>query len=121
MRLRLILAASLLALTVPAPAQDRGLREAVAEDYRANLADLFDHFHRNPELSGREVRTAARMARELRALGYDVTEGVGGTGIVAVLRNGEGPTVMLRADMDGLPLQERSGLSNASTARQLDA
>ena len=70
MRLRLILAASLLALTVPAPAQDRGLREAVAEDYRANLADLFDHFHRNPELSGLEVRTAARMARELRALGY---------------------------------------------------
>ena len=121
MRLRLILAASLLALTVPALAQDRGLREAVAEDYRANLADLFDHFHRNPELSGLEVRTAARMARELRALGYDVTEGVGGTGIVAVLRNGEGPTVMLRADMDGLPLQERSGLSNASTARQLDA
>jgi hippurate hydrolase len=61
------------------------------------------------------------MASELRALGYEVTEGVGGTGVVAVLRNGDGPTVMIRADMDGLPLQEQSGLPNASTARQVDA
>ena len=121
MKRALMIAAALAALATPALAQDNALREAVARDYRDNLGALFDHFHRNPELSGREVRTAARMARELRALGYEVTTGVGGTGVVAVLRNGAGPTVMLRADMDGLPLEERSGLANASRARQVDA
>lgn len=121
MKVKLLLATGLVALSSPLFAEDNALREAVAADYRANLSGLFDHFHRNPELSGREVQTAARMAQELRALGYEVTEGVGGTGVVALLRNGEGPTVMLRADMDGLPLQERSGLANASTARQVDA
>ena len=117
----MIIAAALAALAVPAMAQDNGLRDAVARDYRDNLGALFDHFHRNPELSGREVQTAARMAQELRRLGYEVTTGVGGTGVVAVLRNGAGPTVMLRADMDGLPLREQSGLPNASTVRQADA
>ncbi|HTU09775.1 MAG TPA: amidohydrolase [Allosphingosinicella sp.] len=118
-----MIAASLVVLAAQAPvqAQDRALRDAVQQDYRANLAALFDHFHRNPELSGREVQTAARMAQELRALGYEVTTGVGGTGVVAVLRNGNGPTVMLRADMDGLPLEERSGVANPSRARQADA
>jgi amidohydrolase len=109
---------ALAALSGPAWAQGN-LREAVARDYRANLAALFDHFHRNPELSGREVQTSARMAQELRALGYEVTTGVGGTGVVAILRNGAGPTVMMRADMDGLPLEERSGVSNPSRARQV--
>jgi hippurate hydrolase len=117
-----IIAASLLALAVQAPgqAQDRALHDAVAADYRANLAGLFDHFHQHPELSGREVETSARMAQELRALGYDVTTGVGGTGVVAILRNGGGPTVMLRADMDALPLEERSGVPNPSHVRQTD-
>ncbi|MGZ8361948.1 MAG: amidohydrolase, partial [Allosphingosinicella sp.] len=116
-----LFAAAVLALAVPAHAQETSLHQAVAADYRANLAELFDHFHRNPELSGREVQTSARMARELRELGYEVTTGVGGTGVVAVLRNGNGPTVLLRADMDGLPLEERSGLPNASRVRQTDA
>lgn len=115
------LAAAGLLAAAPAAAEDAALRAAVEADYEANLGALFDHFHRNPELSGMEVRTAARMAQELRALGYEVTEGVGGTGVVAVLRNGEGPTVMFRADMDGLPLREQSGLANASTATQVDA
>lgn len=96
------------------------LRDAVARDYDANLGALFEQLHRNPELSGREVQTSARLARELRALGYDVTTGVGGTGVVAVMRNGAGPTVLLRADMDGLPLEERSGLTYASRVRQTD-
>ncbi len=121
MKRGLMIAAALAVLSSPAAAQQPGLGEAVARDYRENLGALFDHFHRNPELSGREVQTAARMARELRALGYEVTAGVGGTGVVALLRNGAGPTVMLRADMDGLPLEERSGLPNASRARQADA
>lgn len=121
---RLMLTAAMAALTLaaaPAFAQDTALRAAVEADYDANLGALFDHFHRNPELSGMETRTAARMASELRALGYEVTDGVGGTGVVAVLRNGDGPTIMIRADMDGLPLQEQSGLPNASTVRQVDA
>jgi len=103
-----------------AAAQDSSLRDSIQADYDAHLGPLFDHFHRNPELSGLEVLTAARMASELTALGYEVTTGVGGTGVVAVLTNGEGPTVMMRADMDGLPIEERSGLTNASTARQVD-
>lgn len=121
---RLMLTAAMAALSLaaaPAFAQDAALKAAVEADYDANLGALFDHFHRNPELSGMETQTAARMASELRALDYEVTEGVGGTGVVAVLRNGDGPTVMIRADMDGLPLQEQSGLANASTVRQVDA
>lgn len=120
MKRLLMLAACAAAFAAPAFAQDATLERAVAEDYQANLAALWDHFHRNPELSGLEVRTAARMAQELEALGYEVATGVGGHGVVAVLRNGDGPTVMLRADMDGLPVEEDSGLANASTARQVD-
>jgi amidohydrolase len=101
-------------------AADATLRNDIAADYRERLAALFEHFHRNPELSGREAETSKRLAQELRALGYDVTEGVGKTGVVAVMRNGAGPTVLLRADMDGLPVEEKSGLPYASTARQVD-
>jgi len=96
------------------------LRESVAKDYDENLEQMFLHFHRNPELSNLESETAKRLAAEIRALGYEVTEGVGGTGIVAVLKNGPGPTVMIRADMDGLPLKEDSGLDYASKATQVD-
>jgi hippurate hydrolase len=122
MRSLLLLTAAVAALASPASAQTppADLRAAVAADYAANLGALWDHFHRNPELSGLEVQTAARMARELRALGYEVTENVGGTGVVAVLRNGAGPTVLVRADMDGLPVREASGLANASTVTQTD-
>jgi len=96
------------------------LGEAVQEDYDDYLWPLFDHFHRNPELSLVEQETAARMARELRSAGFDVTENVGGTGVVAILENGDGPTVMMRADMDGLPVEEKSGLENASRKQQVD-
>ena len=126
MRLLLATTAALALLTAGAAQAQTGstdveLRQAIARDYDANLGALFDDFHRNPELSGLEVRTAGIMAAQLTALGYDVTTGVGGTGVVAVLRNGAGPTVMIRADMDGLPLAEQSGLANASTARQVDS
>jgi amidohydrolase len=93
---------------------------AIAADYQSSLGALWDHFHRNPELSYRETKTAARMAQELRKVpGMKVTEGVGGTGVVAVLQNGDGPTVLVRADMDGLPLEERSGMANPSKVRQV--
>jgi hippurate hydrolase len=96
------------------------LARAVAEDYDASLADLFVYFHSHPELSFREYETAARLAEELRSAGVEVTEGVGGTGLVGMLRNGDGPLVMVRADMDGLPLQEDTGLAYASTVTQVD-
>ncbi len=88
--------------------------------YDEELEDLFLWFHQNPELSHMEHKTAARLADELDALGYDVHTGIGGTGIVALLENGDGPLVMFRADMDGLPVEEKSGLSYASTAKQVD-
>jgi len=98
----------------------QAIERTVERDYQSSLADLFDYFHRNPELSTIEHQTAARMAKELRDAGLDITEGVGGTGVVAMLRNGAGPMVMMRADMDGLPVEEKSGLPNASTVTQRD-
>jgi len=96
------------------------LSDAVAQDYDQHLAELFDYFHRNPELSSMEFKTAARLAEELREAGFEVTEGFGGTGVVAIMKNGPGPLVMMRADMDGLPVPEKSGLPYASTATQID-
>jgi len=96
------------------------LSDAVKRDYDEYLWPLFDHFHRNPELSLIEHDTATRMAKELRGAGFDVTEDVGGTGVVAMLENGDGPLVMMRADMDGLPVEEKSGLENASRKTQID-
>lgn len=96
------------------------LTAAIATDYDAHLGDLFDYFHRNPELSLLEFNTAKRLAGELRNAGFKVTEGVGKTGVVAIMENGPGPMVMMRADMDGLPVQEKSGLKNASVAQQVD-
>lgn len=116
-------AAAVVALMGAAPvavAADTQLRADIARDYDQRLKDLFIDFHKNPELSFRETRTAARIAKELKALGIQVTEGVGRTGVVGVLRNGEGPTVLIRADMDGLPVEEKSGLPYASTVRQVD-
>jgi len=96
------------------------LSDTVQADYDQHLAALFDYFHRNPELSSMEVKTAARLAQELSAAGFEVTEGFGGTGVVAIMKNGPGPLVMMRADMDGLPVPEKSGLPYASTATQID-
>jgi amidohydrolase len=109
----LVLSAVLFPAAV-AQAADAALSAAVAKDYQSSLAPLFDYFHRNPELSFMEVNTSARLAKELRAAGFEVTEGVGKTGVVAILKNGPGPMVMMRADMDGLPVEEKSGLPNAS-------
>ncbi len=112
--------ACLLAVLISLPAFANELSDAVQADYDDHLAALFDHFHRNPELSTVEHETARRMALELSLADFDVTEGVGGTGVVAMLENGEGPLVMMRADMDGLPVEEKSGLENASRAKQID-
>ncbi len=85
------------------------------------LREFYEDLHRHPELSFAEVRTSAIMAERLSDLGYEVTAGVGRTGVVATLDNGEGHTVLLRADIDALPVKEDTGLSYASTATGIDA
>jgi amidohydrolase len=99
---------------------DSDLSKHIDKEYSAYLKPLFIHFHKNPELSLVENKTAARMAKELTAAGFEVTTGVGGTGVVAILKNGKGPLVSMRADMDGLPVEEKTGLAYASKARQKD-
>ena len=81
------------------------------------LEALYIDLHQNPELSNHEEKTSAKLVARLRALGYDVTEKVGGFGVVAVLKNGKGPTVLVRADMDALPVEEKTGLPYASKVR----
>jgi hippurate hydrolase len=105
-------------VAAPASAQPSALAGAVKADWDKDLRALFVDFHRNPELSYVEKRTARIMAQQLRATGATVTEGIGGTGVVGVMKNGVGPVVLVRADMDGLPVREESGLPYASTARQ---
>lgn len=85
------------------------------------LEALYKDFHRHPELSMQEVRTAKIVADTMQDLGYEVTRNVGVTGVVCVMRSGSGPTVMLRADMDALPMAENSGLPYASTVTARDA
>lgn len=112
---------SLMALAVASPVSaTTPLSERVEAIYQDQLGDLFVWFHQNPELSMMEFETSKRLATELSKLGYEVNTGIAGTGIVALLRNGDGPLVMMRADMDGLPVQEKSGLPYASSARQVD-
>ncbi len=81
---------------------------------------LYLDLHEHPELSLHEVNTAAKLAARMRELGYEVTEKVGGTGVVAILRNGAGPTVMLRTELDALPVEEKTGLAYASTVHTKD-
>jgi amidohydrolase len=111
---RLVLAAAALAGAAPLPAAT--LTEAVKADMPA-LMTLYRDLHANPELSMQEVRTPAKLAAEMKKLGFTVTEKVGKTGVVSVLRNGPGPTLMIRADMDGLPVVEQTGLPYASKVR----
>lgn len=85
-------------------------------DEGSYLQNLYLHLHQNPELSFQEEQTSKRIAEELNSVGYTVTENIGGFGVVAVLKNGDGPTVLVRADMDGLPVQEQTGLAYASKA-----
>jgi hippurate hydrolase len=84
------------------------------------LADVYRDLHANPELGFQEARTAGIVAARLTGLGFDVTTAVGGTGVVGILRNGDGPTVLLRADMDALPVREDTGLPYASTRTATD-
>uniref|UniRef100_UPI00311FC111 amidohydrolase n=1 Tax=Erythrobacter sp. TaxID=1042 RepID=UPI00311FC111 len=109
-------AIAILAALSATPAMADDLREAIAADM-PTMMEIYRDLHQHPELSFQEVRSAKVMADAARAAGFMVTEGVGRTGIVAVLENGPGPTVMIRADMDALPVVEQTGLPFASTQR----
>jgi amidohydrolase len=123
---RILLAAMALGLLTAGASSDESVKERSAEvkqrlddDYQ-RLEALYKHLHSNPELSLREAKTSVRLARELGEIGFDVTEHVGGYGVVGVLKNGDGPTVMVRTDMDALPVTERTGLPYASKVRTRD-
>ncbi len=110
-RIRLWVAAAWLAL--PLAAADATLAR-IAGEQLPSLAALYRELHQSPELSGQEQATAARMAKELAAAGYQVTTGVGGHGVVGLLQNGNGPTLLIRTDLDALPVQENTGRAYAS-------
>ncbi|NJC34603.1 hippurate hydrolase [Sphingomonas jejuensis] len=112
----LLLFALLASAAAPVAAQADNLRADVARDL-PSLIEIYRDLHAHPELSFQETRSAGVMAREARAAGFTVTEGVGRTGVVAVLENGPGPVILLRADMDALPVTEQTGLPYASTVK----
>ncbi|WP_374046560.1 amidohydrolase [Sphingopyxis sp. DBS4] len=103
-----------LGISAPAAAQDLG---AEVQKQMPSLMTIYKDLHANPELSFMEVRSAGILAAEARKLGFEVTEKVGGTGVVAVMKNGSGPVVLIRADMDGLPVTEQTGWPGASKVR----
>lgn len=103
---------------VQAPAQAQ-TTDPVDTDY-PYLGQLYEYLHTHPELSFYEKETSQYLAKEMRDLGFEVTENLGGYGVVAVLKNGKGPTVMVRADMDALPVPEETGLPYASTVKTKD-
>ena len=96
------------------------LNEVVDNDFPF-LFDLYKYFHSNPELHGQELKTSSRMETEMRAVGLVVHRGIGGHGVVGVLRNGDGPVLLLRTVMDALPIKEKTGLPYASTVTSLGA
>ena len=115
MRMKL-LAAVLMASAMSGAAFAQDLRQSIRQDM-PSLLEIYRDLHAHPELSLQETRSAARMADEARRLGFTVTTGVGGTGVVAVMENGPGPVLMLRADMDALPVEEQTGLPYSSQVR----
>lgn len=92
------------------------LQQLIAQMY-PQMRGIYEDLHANPELGFEETRTAAKLAAEMRKLGFEVTEGIGKTGLVAIYRNGAGPTVMVRTELDALPMEEKTGLPYASKAK----
>ena len=107
---------ALAAMTLPTASHAAALQDSIRADMPQLMA-LYRDLHANPELSMQEVRTPAKLAPEMRKLGFTVTEHVGKTGVVAVMKNGAGPVLLLRADMDALPVAEQTGLPFASKVR----
>jgi hippurate hydrolase len=112
--MRIALAVGIVAMMLSSASPAATIAEGVAADM-PQLMTLYRDLHAHPELSMQEVRTPAKLASEMRKLGFDVTEHVGKTGVVAVMKNGPGPVLLIRADMDALPVKEQTGLPFAST------
>ena len=110
----LVFAGSAAAMDVAA---DKAAIDRILDGEYPHLDALYKDIHQHPELGHHETRTAAILAKEMRDLGFEVTEHVGGTGVVAILHNGNGPTVMIRTELDALPMQEKTGLPYASTVQ----
>ena len=112
----------ILSLFAAAAVRGQGATPALAplDSLYPDLEKLYIDLHQTPELSQHEEKTSAKMAGRLKALGYEVTTGVGGYGVVAILKNGKGPTVLVREDMDALPVEERTGLPYASKVTTKD-
>ena len=106
----------LAAAQMQAQAQDTGAVAKQIDGMYPKLDVIYKDLHAHPEVAFQEVRTAAKLAAEMRAIGFDVTEKVGKTGIVAIYKNGAGPTVLVRTEMDGLPMEEKSGFPYSSKA-----
>lgn len=114
------LASSLLLFALAASASAQSASSKEIETVYPAAHELYLDLHQHPELSSREIQTAAKLAARLRSLGYEVTEGIGGTGVVAILKNSAGPTVMLRTELDALPVEEKTGLPYASKVHAKD-
>src|SRR6478672_6740601 len=106
---------SILLLSLPASGAFAATLDDIINKETPSLLALYQELHINPELSMHEEQTAARVAKELRDAGLEVTEKVGGMGVVGVLKNGEGPVVLVRTDLDALPVKEQTGVPYAST------
>ena len=118
----LALAAACLFATVTLPAQAasepaKAQMASVVDGMYPSLETLYKDLHAHPEIAFQEVKTAARLADEMRKLGFEVTEKIGRTGVVAIYKNGAGPTVLVRTDMDALPMEEKTGLPYASKVK----
>jgi amidohydrolase len=117
----LLTSAALCAAAISSPARAEldviklkaAIEASVEADY-PKLDALYKDIHAHPEIAFQEVKTAAKLAAEMRALGFEVTEKIGKTGVVAIYRNGDGPTIMVRTELDALPMEEKTGLSYAS-------
>ena len=122
--LRCFIATSLVTMLAASIHSEDSKPDALSKTIEAELPylkKLYEHLHANPELSLQEVQTAARIAEELKKAGFEVTAKFGGHGVVAVLKNGDGPTVWVRSDLDGLPITEKTGLPYASKVRTRDS
>lgn len=99
-----------------------GLKQTIETSFESDypkLDALYKDIHAHPEIAFQEEKTAAKLAAEMRAIGFEVTEHVGKTGLVAIYRNGDGPTIMVRTELDALPMEEKTGLPYASRDKQI--
>lgn len=109
----------LLSLSIAAAPTQKAVRDSVDKEF-SNLLKLYQYLHANPEISFQEEKTGLRLGAEMKKLGFEVTQNIGGFGVVCVLENGKGPTVLVRTDTDALPVKEATGLPFASTRTTTD-